>query len=344
MAKLPDDDLLIHYLTIRPQWTSTEVGDQFGVSRQAAHDRLSLLVAKGLISRTGRARATRYRVIDRPLVRATLRLEDLEEDVVWNRLSASLTETVGFSPEGLARFQYAFTEMLNNAIEHSQGTQVDVQFALSKRNGEDLLQFVLADNGVGVFRRIQERLQLDSPFDAVIELTKGKFTTDPEAHSGEGIFFTSKVARVFEIESEEVRFVVDNLLEDTAVAVPPEPSERGTIVRFSDNPRATQSPEQVFARFTEDFRFVRTHPVVKLVSYGERLISRSEARRLVARLEQFEHVTLDFSGVLGVGQGFVDEVFRVFGQRHPEIVLEPIHMNDAVEFMVKRGLGQQMRV
>lgn len=55
------------------------------------------------------------------------------------------------------------------------------------------------------------------------------------------------------------------------------------------------------------------------------------------RFGDFSHVTLDFSGVDVVGQGFCDEVFRVFARAHPRVVLEPVGMNDAVAFMVGRA-------
>ena len=41
-----------------------------------------------------------------------------------------------------------------------------------------------------------------------------------------------------------------------------------------------------------------------------------------------------------VGQGFVDEVFRVFQQRHPEIQMVYINANKAVEFMIKRAINK----
>ena len=67
------------------------------------------------------------------------------------------------------------------------------------------------------------------------------------------------------------------------------------------------------------------------------MISRSEARRLLQRLTDFTHATLDFSGVEVVGQGFCDEVFRVFARSHPEVTIEPVGMNDAVAVMVARA-------
>ena len=81
-------------------------------------------------------------------------------------------------------------------------------------------------------------------------------------------------------------------------------------------------------------------PVVRLAvnaALGKTLVSRSEAKRLVARLTDFRQVILDFSGVQVAGQGFCDEVFRVFAHAHPHVTLEPVGMSDTVAFMVNRA-------
>ena len=57
-------------------------------------------------------------------------------------------------------------------------------------------------------------------------------------------------------------------------------------------------------------------------------------------LEKFKHVTLDFRGVKTVGQGFADEVFRVWQKNHPSITIEPKNMNDNVRFMTKRAQNE----
>jgi len=54
----------------------------------------------------------------------------------------------------------------------------------------------------------------------------------------------------------------------------------------------------------------------------EQLISRSQAKRILRGLEKhFKVITLDFTGVTLVGQGFVDEVFRVYKNQHPKMAL-----------------------
>lgn len=47
---------------------------------------------------------------------------------------------------------------------------------------------------------------LDLPSHAILELSKGKFTSDPARHSGEGIFFTSRMCDKFEILSKGLFF------------------------------------------------------------------------------------------------------------------------------------------
>lgn len=81
-----------------------------------------------------------------------------------------------------------------------------------------------------------------------------------------------------------------------------------------------------------------TRTVVKLFGLGRDFVARSEARRLLHGLEVFREVVVDFDGVRGIGQGFADEIFRVFGREHPEVRLVPVNMNEAVQFFVERAL------
>jgi hypothetical protein len=91
------------------------------------------------------------------------------------------------------------------------------------------------------------------------------------------------------------------------------------------------------AEYTHEHEFAKTRTVVKLSAIGVEFVSRSEAKRLLHGLERFREVVLDFGGVQMVGQGFADEVFRVWPRDHPDVRLLPVSMNDAVAFMVERA-------
>jgi anti-sigma regulatory factor (Ser/Thr protein kinase) len=255
----------------------------------------------------------------------------LAEDRVWSEL-ATENEAIGaLSNRARSIYHYAFTEMLNNAIEHSGSKDVEVRWE-GIANG---LAFEVIDEGVGLFAHVRRELGLTSDFEALEELSKGKITTLPERHTGEGIFFTSKVADRFEIDSGGLRWIVDNQRADVAAGAAP--ARRGTRVRFESRLEPARTLRQVFDEYTVDLEFAKTRVVVKLFTRGDRFVSRSEARRVTTGLERFREAVLDFHGVVEIGQGFADEVFRVWAAAHPRTKLTPTNMIEPVQFMVSRA-------
>jgi STAS-like domain of unknown function (DUF4325) len=102
----------------------------------------------------------------------------------------------------------------------------------------------------------------------------------------------------------------------------------------------SRTSKQVFDNFSsgEDYAFTKTVVPVRLAQYGEeRLISRSQAKRLLTGIDKFKVVIFDFSGVEMVGQAFSDEVFRVFKRQHPNIEMISLHTNQDVEQMISRA-------
>lgn len=263
-----------------------------------------------------------------PVWQRRLGLENLEEDLVWRSIAEELR--IDRSTPAARTLQYAFTEMLNNAIDHSGGVCADVQVWQSP----ELWAFRIDDDGEGVFPHLRTRLNLPDDLAAIQELTKGKRTTMAERHSGEGIFFTSKAVDTFRLTSAGLRWTVDNIRSDQAVGI--SQTVTGTSVFVAHDRHSQRELSDVFARHTHDHEFVSTQPIVKLFGLGTAFVSRSEARRLLAGMEDFVEVVLDFEGVTDVGQGFVDEIFRVWPALNPGKRVDAINMNRAVRFMVER--------
>jgi len=46
------------------------------------------------------------------------------------------------------------------------------------------------------------------------------------------------------------------------------------------------------------------------------------------------YLSVDFNGVNSIGQGFADQIFRVFQQQHPDIEIESINTTDGIEAMI----------
>jgi hypothetical protein len=225
--------------------------------------------------------------------------------------------------------------MFNNVIDHSGASDVIVRF--KKTAAATIIE--IGDDGIGIFKKIQAALSLLDERHAVLELAKGKFTTDPANHSGEGIFFSSRMFDEFDILSGEVYFSHEFdkkedwiLQRNTAVG--------GTLVHMELHNHTARTTKKVFDKFTsdEDYGFTKTVVPVKLMRYGDdNLVSRSQAKRLLARFDRFRVVVLDFSGVTSIGQSFADEVFRVFKAKHPGVELVPMHASSEVRRMISRA-------
>ena len=69
------------------------------------------------------------------------------------------------------------------------------------------MKFKIKDDGIGIFNKIQKELNLEDPKHSILELAKGKFTSDLENHTGEGIFFSSRMFDSLVIISRELSFV-----------------------------------------------------------------------------------------------------------------------------------------
>jgi anti-sigma regulatory factor (Ser/Thr protein kinase) len=254
----------------------------------------------------------------------------LSEDAVLAEATLRLSLRQALSAPAYRIFSYALTEMVNNAIEHSRAPACAVEVALADRE----VRAVIRDQGVGAFASVAERHRLASEEAAIGELLKGKATSMPERHAGEGIFFTSKACDRFALRSHRIELVFDTRKKDTFVSV--RTYLRGTAVSLTVSRSARRRLEDVFAAYApEDFDFRFERSLVTVRFYTAEYVSRSEARRLLARLEQFREVILDFAGVRSIGQGFADEIFRVFPAAHPEVVLKRVNVAPALEAVIR---------
>lgn len=267
----------------------------------------------------------------------------LEEDIIWrNDIKPSLGE---MSENALRICHYAFVEMMNNAIEHSESNIIMVKVF------ENALEHSISitDLGVGIFAKIQKALNLPEKRFAILELAKGKFTTDPQRHSGEGIFFTSRMCDMFFIVSEEYFFrSIDNydIMEDLKNYQIDSFGE-GTFVRFYVRKNTRKVIEKVFSQYeNEENGFDKTIVPVRLLEYGEKnpdFISRSQARRLLTHFDKFQNIVLDFKGVKSLGQGFADEIFRVFKNEYPDKTVGYINCVPAVKRMINHVKESQIK-
>ena len=302
-----------------------KTADNFGVTPATVYKYLDRLEQEGTIRKIRRGS---YEIVCREksfhLQRS--RNELISEERIYARLIRP--EIAGLPNNVQHIWDYIVSEMINNIIDHSNAENVDIT-VFSDRMKTTVR---LADDGIGIFEKIRSHFDLDSVDEAVAELFKGKLTTDRAHHSGEGIFFSSRLADSFAIVSSGRIFSHDRFDGDAYMDDIP---AKGTIVYATLSNNSAKEAKDIFDKYSDpDSGFTRT--CIPLNHYFESSpVSRSQAKRLCAGLEKFKTVELDFEGIDWMGQSFADQLFRVFVNEHPDTKLIPLNMNADVVKMYR---------
>jgi len=324
---------ILNHVEKHPADIAKLAGEHFKITRQAVNKHLQRLTSEKALSESGETRNRSYKLCPLSEWMKRFQMDGLEEDVIWRD---EILPVIGEMPDNVKSiWQYGFTEMFNNAIDHSAGTEISVRIKKSAVTTE----MMILDNGVGIFKKIQKAMNLMDERHAILELSKGKLTTDPANHTGEGIFFSSRMFDEFDILSGDVFFShefgekEDWILERDTM--------QGTAVWMKLHNHTSRTTRKIFAEYSsgdDEYIFNKTIVPVKLAKYGDdNLISRSQAKRLLARVELFKVVILNFNEVPTIGQAFADEIFRVFPNEHPNVELIAVHTNSEVKRMIERA-------
>jgi anti-sigma regulatory factor (Ser/Thr protein kinase) len=332
--------LILNTLKKHGRVTTADLVGLTGLSRAYAQRFLKDLAYEGAIVLMGKANQAHYILpskkgasMAKPLsVRRVMTNKGLTEDKVLREIKEKSAIFQGVAGNVSSIIDYSFTEMLNNAIEHSASEKVDV---IMTKTATDI-RFTVADRGIGIFNNIMKKKRLGTTIAAIQDLLKGKETTAPEAHSGEGIFFTSKIADLLTIKSLEKKLVYDNTRQD--IYVKDLRPVRGTRVDFVLGLRSKKKLVDLFAKYAdESFKFSKTGVKVKLYHQDVDYVSRSQARRILTGLEKFKTIELDFQDVKTIGQAFADEVFRIWQAQHQDVKFVIKDANENVMLMIKRA-------
>lgn len=326
---------ILQHVEKHPNDITKFTAEHFSITRQAANKHLKKLTSELALAESGHTRNRSYKLVPLSEWKRLYKISpELAEDLVWTN---DVGPVIGRMPENvLDIWHYGFTEMFNNAMDHSAGSQILVHI----RRTAATTEMAISDDGIGIFKKIQTTLNLLDERHALFELSKGKLTTDPKKHTGEGIFFTSRMFDSFDILSGGVFFphsfgdAEDWILERDQF-------QSGTTVWMKIDNHTARTVKKIFDHYAPedgDYAFSKTVVPVKLAQYGnDKLISRSQAKRVLARVELFKVVLFDFSGVATIGPAFADEIFRVFSKEHPDMQLHAINVSSEIKRMIQRA-------
>lgn len=304
---------------------SRAVSEAFSVNQNTVHTYINQLVDENIIERVKR---DQYRLITTEYKYDLKRSQGhLGTDTyAYDHCLYEHIQHLDANVEAI--WSYSFSEMINNVMDHSLAENVSIIVE------QDFLKtsVIIADDGIGIFEKIKEYFGYRTLDEAICELFKGKLTTDSKNHSGEGIFFSSKMVDEFFIVSSGKIFT-NNKYDNSRIISIAEANMKGTCVIMSLSNFTHKMPQDVFDLYASiDEGFIRTRIPMKNI-FDSSPISRSQAKRVCNRLERFKEVLLDFEGIQWMGQGFAHQLFVVFANEHPDIQLVPINMNEDVTKM-----------
>ena len=305
--------------------------EAFGVSRSTVYNYITRLQEQGELERVGGSMP--YRILYRTTRFTIDTSKEKSEDRVFTRDIAPLLADLPFNAQKIWR--YAITAMLNNAMEHSRASAIVVVVNKSR-----LCTLVgVLDNGVGIFRRIQQAYREEmgevlTTAEAASLLYTGKYTTAPERHAGEGIFFTSRLMDNFAIRSDMQLFTLSGAEE----AAEGGERFRGTAVQMALANDTERELSAVMASYVDDEEgFVRTEIPMARVFGGQVPMSRSEARRLGEMLIGFREAVLDFTDMPEIGPDFAHEQFGVITRARGDLTLRAQHANERIAAAIRRA-------
>ena len=189
-------DFILRNVEEHPDKITALAIKEFGLSRAAIIKYIQRLIKDGVLTAEGNTKSRHYKL--KKIVDITFSiklLEGMPEDIVW--IYRILPFLKNESKNVIDICQYGFTEMLNNAIDHSISS--DALISLEKTHNE--IKIYIVDHGIGIFKKIQTDFNLPDARAALLELSKGQLTSAPSRHAGEGIFFTSRMFDRFTIVS-----------------------------------------------------------------------------------------------------------------------------------------------
>ncbi|MCU7373854.1 DUF4325 domain-containing protein [Paucibacter sp. O1-1] len=307
------------------------VEERTGASRRAVQAALRRLVDAHWLTRSGTSRRPVYAPGLLRQVARSYTLHGLQEDLPWQR---DFAPNFDLPPQVARMIQHGFTELVNNAADHSGGSSVTV----SLRQTPSHVQLLVSDDGCGVFDKICSAFDIADAQHAMLELSKGRLTSQPEQHTGRGLFFSSQLADVFDIHANNTAFQ-RRAWESTGWQRGRPLPRQGSSIYMAialDTKRTLDQVLEAWSTAGDGIEFDQTTIALRLLAGpGQPLDSRAQARRVAARLPMFKRAEISFDGVADVGHGFADELFRVFARAHKEVELLPTHMTPRIAALVK---------
>ena len=303
-------DFIVRALPEHPGDIAALTAERFNIHRRTALEYLRRLQREGSLSLAGRTRARRYELKLRAQGWWRKALERGAEHAIWAETVAPQVADLKDNVRAILR--HGFEEVFANAALHSGADEANVLFERDAAN----VAVMVIDQGSGVFESVRQALGLPEPADAALELAKGRVGV--RGSPGEGLRLAMGMFDELTLSSRGLTLTARTSGDHTRFELKPSGKAEGTGVRLSIAAASPRHIQFVLDRCA-DGRGVL--PVSLILSAGDALVSRAQARRLLRGAERFSRLVVDFSSVNSIGPAFADELFRVYRQENPSVDL-----------------------
>ena len=162
-----------------PRITKT-VSETMDINQNTVHSYISELIDQGVIRRVKRGQ---YELVRKQYKFCLERSKgDLDSDLyAYQKYLAPIIQDEPKNVQGI--WAYAFTEMINNVMDHSLASEVHIRIDRDPVN----TSVIISDNGVGIFHKLQEHFGVPTAEEATV--TSSSYDYFVKLENGEEKFF-----------------------------------------------------------------------------------------------------------------------------------------------------------
>ena len=306
---------------------------KFGLSRQAILKHMHTLISEDRVVAHGKTRDRFYEL--KPLVNFTKTIDVKDglsaSEILKNQLLPQL-DSVALNIYEIC--EYSIRAVLVNALDHAQATKLNYKLYVSPSD----VHFILSDNGIGIFEKLNQSLHLKDAQVAAVEIAKGHITTDPENHSGDELMTVIHLFDKVTIDASGICLTYLNKQNEWKVS--PSSQQKGTRIHLEIKSNSHRTCQEVFSQlFDQEKNMVRI-PVNLIRGDGEQVNSRTQAQNLLHNIRDLTKIEFDFKNIDLIGPAFADELVRKTKEKNQIADIIWTNTTKIVDVLMSRAMNR----
>ena len=307
---------------------------KFGISRQAVLKHMHALISEKKVIAHGKTRDRFYEL--RPEVNFSKTIDLSKEYAYGEIINNQIFPQLLILTKNVREIcEFSISAILNNINDHAEATSFYYKLYFNYKD----IHIIVSDNGEGLFKHIQTRLELKNPQMAALEIAKGGITTDPDNHSGEELHTLINLFDQVTIDSTGISLKFDN--KSHSWMIDRSIHKKGTRIHLKIKPSSRRTCKEVFHRlFKSEQKSVRI-PVSLLKIHNAQIVnSRQQAQNILRNISDLKTIEFDFNNIDIIGPAFADELIRNTKKKNESANIKWINSNKMIDVLMSRAFSR----